>query len=181
MKISLLGLGTIVMLGGLGGQAAIAADCATDPKNLLATRNCGFSKGIDGWTSVHDRAASYESSDGQPTKGALAGDDHEGSLQLKAPCIPVQTDTAYRISARLRVVSGSLYVCGYSAFEADDASCENASAPLAADARPPEATWQQMSGETRTGASAKSVQLWLNCSGEKGFRVLFDDIEFAAK
>mgnify|MGYP003504454618 CR=1 FL=1 len=52
---------------------------------------------------------------------------------------------------------------------------------LAADARPPAETWQLVTGETRTGASAKSVQLWLNCSGEKGFRVLFDDIEFAAK
>ena len=181
MRISLLDVGTIVLLAGLGGPAALAADCATDPKNLFATRNCGFAKGIDGWTGVHDKAASYESSDGDPAKGALAGNDHQGSLQLQAPCITVQPDTAYRISFRLRVVSGSLYVCGYPTFEADDAASESASDPLTADARPPAETWQPMTGETRTGASAKSVQLWLNCSGEKGFRVLFDDIEFAAK
>lgn len=181
MKIPILGMGVVAMLASLAGPAAVAAECAADAGNLFASRNCGFAKDIAGWTGVYERSASHESSDGDPAKGALAGTDHQGSLRLQAPCIPVKPDTGYRISVRLRIASGDLYVCGYTVYQADDISCENASDPLVADARPPEKSWQQMTGETRTGETTKSVQLRLECSGEEGFRVLFDDVVFAAK
>ena len=181
MKIQMLGLGVVASLAGLAGTAAVAAECAADTRNLFANRNCGFAKDIEGWTGVHEKSASHESSDGDPAKGALAGTDHQGSLRLQAPCMAVKPDTEYRIAVRLRIASGDLYVCGYTVYQADDAACENASDPLVADARPPEKGWQQMTGETRTGATAKSVQLRLECSGEKGFRVLFDDVVFAEK
>lgn len=174
-------MGMVAMLAGLAGPAAIAAECAAEPQNLFARRNCGFAQDIEGWSAVSAESARHDGTDGDPAKGALAGADREGSLRLQAPCIPVKPDTGYRIAVRLRIASGELYVCGYTAYQADDAACENASDPLAADARPPEKSWQQMTGEVRTSATAKSVQLRLECSGEKGFRVLFDDVVFAAK
>ncbi len=181
MKILVLSVGVVASLAGLAGSAAVAAECAADTRNLLANRNCGFAQDIEGWTGVHEESASHERTDGDPAKGALAGTDRQGSLRLQAPCIPVQPDTDYRIAVRLRIASGDLYVCGYTIFQGDDAACENASEPLVADARPPKTSWQQMSGETRTGATARSVQLRLECSGEQGFRMLFDDVVFAAK
>lgn len=158
-----------------------AADCASEAKNLFAGKDCGFAKGVGGWTGVPDQSLGHESSDGDPGKGALAGSGPQGSLRLQAPCIVVRPDTDYRIAVRMKVASGSLYVCGYSVYQAADAACEDASDPLVADARPPEESWQPMTGEMRTGTDTKSVQLWLECSGEKGFRVLFDDLVFAPK
>lgn len=155
------------------------ADCAAEAKNLLAGKNCGFAKGISGWSRVGDHAASHEKADGDPEKGALAGDDASGSLILVGPCIDVQPNSDYRISAKVKVATGSLYVCGYAAYQG--ATCDDASEPLAATAVPPTATWTTQSGDARTSATAKAVRLRLQCSGESGFRVLFDDVAFAAK
>jgi hypothetical protein len=158
---------------------AAQADCASDPKNLLAKLNCGFDRDIAGWTDSAIGKSSHEPKDGNPGAGALKGTDGDQSLLIEGPCVPVRPSTKYTFGLRIRTATGNPYFVGMNVFQYADANCKEAAEPLHSAGMPPNKTWQSATETATTSATAASVQLRIAGSGEPGFSILFDDLFFS--
>jgi hypothetical protein len=167
--------------------ASTAAECAKDPKNLLARSDCGFARGIQGWDSGSQGTISHDARDGAPTPGALKGVGTEGTLEAKGPCLPVKPNAKYRYGSRYRLGSGETYVCGMQVHHYGDAACQDGLGTLAAMADLVKPTWQAFDPARRaesrpdqnvatTEARTVAIRPVLVCGGVAGFSVLFDDV-----
>ena len=173
----------IVMLAAGWGPA----DCAKDPKNLLAKYDCGFAAGIKGWDSGTHGKISHEPKDGAPAPGSLKVVGTEGTLEAKGPCLPAKPSATYRYGGRMKLGSGEVYVCGEQVHHYSDAACQESLGILSAmadlvakdwraldPARRPESGPKQ--GIATMAAETKAMKLVLVCSGAPGFTALFDDV-----
>jgi hypothetical protein len=160
----------IVLAGVFGWGSAAAADCR-DPANLLAQHNCGFDRDATGWSALPGASVTQVPADGGVLKAAA---DPQGSLTIEGPCVAAQPMTAYQISARLRLATGTAYFCSVNVFQYADDRCSQGQAPLGSAPAPPEAAWSTVKGGATTGA-AKSLRVQPVCSGQPGFVVQFDD------
>ena len=163
----------LVLLGMLG-TAPVAASCHDSAGNLLAASNCGFDKDAKGWTAVPGASVSHDVADRGVLKAAA---DSQGSLTIMGPCVAVQGETGYHISARLRVAAGTVYFCSVNVFQYSDDHCSQGEEPLGSAPGPPATAWATVKGSAMTGA-ARSVQVRPVCSGQPGFAVQFDDFVF---
>jgi hypothetical protein len=169
-------------------SSAAHADCASDAKNLLASRDCGFANGVAGWDAGGSEArVSHAAGDGDPKPGSLEVMAPDGSLLVSGPCIAVQPGAAYRFGARFRQVSGETYVCGPQVHHFSDAACAEPLGPLAAMGDLVAPKWQAFDparrpengpdqGIAKTEAASRAVRLVFACSGAPGFVVRFDDV-----
>jgi hypothetical protein len=103
-----------------------------------------------------------------------AASDAQGSLTVLGPCVAAQANTAYHVSVRLRLATGTAYFCSVNLFQYSDDRCSAGQEPLGSAPGPPEATWSTVKGSATTGA-AKSLHVRPVCSGQPGFVVQFDD------
>lgn len=149
---------------------------ATVGKNLYAAANGGFDKDVAGWSEPITGEVRHDPAIGEPGPGALAASAPSGSFSVEGPCVAVTPSTAYTASVRVRPAGGTIYVCGLSSFEHSDAKCEEGMNPFLAMARPLDDGWQTVSATGTTGEATRSLRLLLNCSGEPGFSVRFDDV-----
>jgi hypothetical protein len=156
-------------------SVALATAAAAADGNLYATANGSFDRDIAGWTE-----ASFGTVRHDPKEGSLAGSGPESSFSVPGPCVDAAPDTAYTASVRVRLVSGTTYVCGFSVFQFPVAGCAQGSEPLVAEVTPVAADWQTISASGTSAADTRSLRLVLNCSGEKGFDVRFDDVALSA-
>ena len=164
-------LGAVVLVGVLGWESAAAADCR-EPANLLATRNCGFDADAQGWSAVPGASVKQDPAE----RGVLkATADAQGSLTIEGPCVAAQPKTAYQVSARLRLATGTAYFCSVNIFQYADDRCSQGQEPLGSAPGPPEPAWTTVKGTATTGAS-KSLRVQPVCSGQPGFVVQFDDV-----
>jgi hypothetical protein len=147
--------------------------------NLYAAANGGFDKDLAGWSEPITGEVRHDPAAGEPAPGALAANAPSGSFSVAGPCVAVAPSTAYAASVRVRPVAGTIYVCGLSSFEHSDAACERDLSPFLAMARPLDDGWQTVMATGDTAATTRSVRLLLNCSGEPGFAVRFDDVVLA--
>ncbi|HYC60723.1 MAG TPA: hypothetical protein VEK79_14260 [Thermoanaerobaculia bacterium] len=166
MKWFALSLAVLLLL-----PAAAEADCASDPKNLLAKMNCGFDQDIAGWTDAAMGKSSHE-----PKEHALKGTDGDQSLLIEGPCVQVKPSTKYTFGLRIRTASGSPYFVGMDLFTYTDANCKEGAEPLHSAALPPNKTWQSATESATTSATTRSIHLRIAGSGEPGFSILFDDL-----
>jgi hypothetical protein len=157
--------------------------CEDDTGNLLAKRNCGFARGIEGWAPAggDGTAVAHESDDGSPRPGALAAAGAEGSVVVAGPCVEARGATSHRASIRVRATGGVVFSCSLTGRQYTDSECKQGRELLditAAAARPnPE--WQTATATVATSAGFASVRVHLECNGEPGFEVLFDDVVLA--
>jgi len=171
MKLLAISLAVILLL-----PVAAAADCATDPKNLLAKLNCGFDRDISGWTQSEMGKSSHEPKEGNPKPGALRGTDGNQSLLIEGPCVQVKPSTKYTFGLRMRTATGTPYFIAMNVFQYTDANCKEGAEPLHSAGMPPNKTWQPVTESATTSDTAASVHLRITGSGEPGFSILFDDI-----
>ena len=171
MKRFALSLAVILLL-----PVAAAADCASDPKNLLAKMNCGFDQDIAGWTDAAMGKSSHEPKEGNPKPGALKGTDGDQSLLIEGPCVQVKPSTKYTFGLRIRTAAGSPYFVAMNVFQYTDANCKEGAEPLHSAALPPDKTWQSATESATTSGTTASVHLRIAGSGEPGFSILFDDL-----
>jgi hypothetical protein len=162
--------GAFVLVGLLGTASAAGADCR-DPANLLAAQNCGFDKDAVGWSALPGASVTQDAADGGVLKATA---DAQGSLTIEGPCIAAQPKTAYRVSARLRLATGTAYFCSVNVFQYADDRCAQGQEPLGSAPGPPEAAWTTVKGAATTGA-VKALRVQPVCSGQPGFVVQFDD------
>jgi hypothetical protein len=158
------------LLCGCLGAGPAAADCQA-PANLLAPHNCAFDKDAKGWSALPGASVSQDPAD----KGVLkAVADSQGSLTIDGPCVAAQANTAYHLSARLRLATGTAYFCSVNVFQYADDRCSAGQEPLGSAPGPPETAWKTVKGAATTGP-AKSLRVRPVCSGQPGFVVQFDD------
>lgn len=155
---------------------SLAAAAAATGRNLYAAANGSFDRDIAGWTEASFGVASHD-----PKEGALAGTGPESSFSVAGPCVEAAPETAYTGSVRVRLDSGTTYVCGFSVFQFQDAACAEGSEPLFAEATRVEADWQTVTASGTSAAGTRSLRFVLNCSGEKGFAVRFDDVSLGPR
>jgi hypothetical protein len=171
---------------------ASLADCAGESANLLAAHDCGFAKGIAGWQANEGAQVAHAANDGHPQPGSIEGVAPGGSLQIESPCVAAKPDTTYRYGASVRLIEGSVYVCGAQVHHFADAACAEPLGPLAAMADLVQADWRAFdparrpeSGPTQnlatTEASTRALRVVLVCGGEAGFEVRFDDVSLAPR
>ena len=172
--------------------AASRAECASDPKNLLAAHDCGFAKGIGGWRANEGAQVTHAAKDGHPGPGSIEGVAPDGSLLIEGPCVAARPGTAYRFGASVRLVEGSTYVCGPQVHHFADAACADALGPLAAMSDLVETGWRAFDPARRpesgpdqnvatTEAGTHGLRVVLACSGEAGFVVRFDDVSLTPR
>lgn len=154
---------------------SLAAGAAAGGENLYAAANGSFDRDIAGWSEESFGIASHD-----PKEGALVGSGPESSFSVAGPCVEAAPDTVYTASVRVKLTTGTTYVCGFSVFQSTDAACEEGSKPLFAEATLVEADWQTVTASGTSAAGTRSLRLLLNCSGEKGFAVRFDDVSLSA-
>lgn len=157
-------------------SVALATTAAAAAENLYAAANGSFDRDITGWTEASFGTVSHD-----PKEQALAGSGPESSFSVPGPCVEAVPDTAYTASVRVRLVSGTTYVCGFSVFQFPVAGCAKGSEPLFAEVTLVEADWQTVTASGTSAADTRSLRLVLNCSGEKGFDVRFDDVALSAR
>jgi hypothetical protein len=153
-----------------------AAGAAATGANLYAAANGSFDRDIVGWTEASFGTVSHD-----PQQGALAGSGPDSSLSVPGPCVEAAPDTAYAASVRIRLVSGTTYVCGFSVFQFSDTACTEGSEPLFAEAALIETEWQTVTASGASTTAARGLRIVLNCSGEKDFAVRFDDVSLSAR
>jgi len=162
----------------LAMPVAARADCAAEAGNLLAGKDCGFARGIEGWRALDGQGAAHEAGAG----GALAGRSAGGSLSLSGPCVAVEAGASYRFAARVRSAEGTAYFCSLNLYEHEGGACdEGSAAPLAGQGAPPGSGWEAIEGAATTGAATGSARLRLDCSGEDGFAILLDEVVLARR
>jgi hypothetical protein len=175
MRIVTTVLGALAVLTLLPSLAQ--ADCAGEPKNLLAKLDCGFEKGTTGWSTEPPAAIAHDPKNGDPSPGALlAKGGPQGSVTVVGPCLPAQPSVPYSYAGHLRLSQGNAYFCTVQLFQYTDGSCGDGGEPLGAEGAPPEATWRIISAGATTGTAAGSIEVRLVCSGEPDFAVLWDDV-----
>lgn len=150
----------------------LAATCRSTAENLLATHNCGFDRDVSEWTAFGDAAVSRDASEGGVLK---AVSDASGSLTIDGPCVAAKAASQYRLSARLRLSSGTTYFCSVNVYQYSDAECGQNADPLGSAAGPPDPVWTVVDGTATTSSTTKSLKVHPDCSGQPGFVVLFDD------
>lgn len=160
--------------------AGAGGDCASQSGNLLAKSNCGFDRDLFGWAAPVSGSAAHDARAGEPKPGALAGTGGQGSFQVAGPCAAARPGTAYSVGVRAQLAAGSVYVCGFAVWQYADALCDSGQEPFVATAEPLEKEWRSFTASGTTAAGAASLRVQLQCSGEAGFRVLFDDVVLAA-
>ena len=169
--------------------SASRADCGSDATNLLAAHDCGFAKGIAGWTA-NSGAVRHEAKDGHPGPGSIEAVAPEGSLIIESPCIAAKPGTSYRFGGSVRLVKGSTYVCGQQVQHFADASCAESLGLLAATADLVETGWRAFDPARRpesgpdqnlakSEAATHGLRVLLVCGGEAGFVVRFDDVSLS--
>jgi hypothetical protein len=94
------------MLAAVGATAAAAAPppCEQVAGNLIA--NCGFAKGLQGWTSQAVTTLVFDPRHGSPTPGALRMTNQPASEAGAAICVAVPGAATYELSGHLRRLDG---------------------------------------------------------------------------
>lgn len=157
---------------------AAAADCRTQAGNLLASRNCGFDADVGGWSAAPGATVSHEAAQGHPTKGALRATDPQGSIMVSGGCLPVRPETSYRAAVSIRLGTGVPYFCGFTVWQYSDEACQEGMEPFLAGGLPPRPEWQHAEQSGVSSATTRSVEVRLDCSGEPGVAVLYDNVVF---
>ena len=170
-----------LLLAGVVVSPALAdAGCVDDSKNLLARRSCDFARGIEGWVAADAEATHVSHDTASSESGALAAHGVDGSVVVLSPCVQVKGETEHRASTRVKTTGGEVHFCQVAARQYIDSECADGRETLEVSAGvAPTAEWQTASGSATTAPGAKSVQLHLECNGEPGFGVLFDDVVLA--
>jgi hypothetical protein len=158
--------------------APAAADCRSAPGNLLAGRNCGFDAGVAGWSGPEDVTVAHEPGQGSPGKGALRASGAQGSILVRNGCLAIRPATSYRAAVRVRAAAGVPYFCGFTVWQYTDDACQDGQEPFLAAGAPPRQEWQNAEQSGVSSATARSAELRLDCSGEAGVAVLYDDLFF---
>ena len=139
---------------------------------LLATHNCGFDRDVSEWTALGDAAVSRDASEG----GVLrAVSDPSGSLTIDGPCVAAKAASQYRLSARLRLSSGTAYFCSVNVYQYSDAACGQDADPLGSAAGPRVPHGRSSTVPPRPRLLRSPLKVHPACSGQPGFVVLFDD------
>lgn len=171
----------LLLVSALAAAPLLAADGARPGGNLLAKSDGGFDRGVAGWDQPLSGSVAHDAKAGNPNAGALAGSDARGSFSTAAPCVAAEPEAGYAARARFEVAAGSVYVCGFAVFQYTDAACAEGQEPFVAESDLPAPGWQAVEASGRTAAGVRSLGLRLVCSGEPGFRVLFDDVAIAGQ
>jgi hypothetical protein len=162
-------------------QAAPGAGCRQVAGNLMAKFNCGFDKDVAGYKDIFDnKVVHVPATGGDPRSAAMrVTSGAQSSIAVEGACVPVQGSTNYQFSARLRLASGTPYICALNWWQYSDLKCEAGAEPLAGEARPPSNDWATIQGTGRAQASAKAVRLRADCSGSGVISIIWDDFSFA--
>ena len=171
----------LCLLAGISASPALAdGGCADDSRNLLSRRNCDFTRGIEGWVAADAEATHVAHDSAGSGSGALVAHGVDGSVVVLGPCLKVKGETEHRASTRVKTTTGEVHYCQVAARQYTDSECADGRETLEVSAGvAPSGAWQTASGSATTASSAKSVQLHLECNGEPGFGVLFDDVVLA--
>src|SRR5690606_6942620 len=105
------------------------ATAAVAGENLYAAANGGFDRDISGWSEARFGTVGHD-----PDAGALAGAGPEQSFSVSGPCVAGAPATTYAASVRVRLVTGTTYVCGFTVYQFTDTGCAEGSKPLFAEA-----------------------------------------------